>query len=256
MKLYPIAKINLGLHVLGKREDGFHDIETLFYPVHTLFDELEINKAEEFSMEAQINWPIEKDLCVKAFRLMQSKYGIGNVSINLKKNIPTGAGLGGGSSDCAFTLVALNELFDLKLSTTQLELIASELGSDCSFFIRCVPQWGEGKGDVLSEAQDLLENYDIRVDIPDGEHVNTAKAYSVLSELMDFSVARDPSLKEIISRKDISQWKNCLHNDFEKAVFPNHPAISELKAQMYSQGAIYASMSGSGAAVYGIFEKI
>lgn len=249
--MFPPAKINLGLNVIRKREDGFHDIQTLFYPVFKLCDRLEIRKSDEFKAELDgINWPVEKDLCVKAFRLMQEKYGIGNVHLILHKKIPVGAGLGGGSSDCAFTIKALNRLFELGLSVEEMEELASSLGSDCSFFIKCRPSWGEGKGDVLETAKDYLKGYIIKVEIPEGEHINTAIAYSKITPHLD-----KPTIKEVIGTTPVESWKGLVLNDFEDSVFPEHPRIAQLKKEMYLKGAVYASMSGSGAAVYGIFKK-
>ena len=249
--MFPPAKINLGLNVMRKREDGFHDIQTLFYPVFGLCDRLEVRKSDEFNAELDgINWPVEKDLCVKAFRLMQEKYGIGNVHLILHKEIPVGAGLGGGSSDCAFTIKALNRLFELGLSIEEMEELASSLGSDCAFFIKCRPSWGEGKGDVLETAKDCLKRYTIKVEIPKGEHINTALAYSKIVPHI-----HTPHLRDVIEGSNIEQWKRLLHNDFEDSVFLEHPRIAQLKKEMYLRGAVYASMSGSGAAVYGIFKK-
>lgn len=250
--MFPPAKINLGLNVLRKREDGFHDIETLFYAVPSLCDRLEVSKSEEFRADVEgANWPMEKDLCVRAFRLMQERYGIGNVTLSLRKHIPVGAGLGGGSADCAFTIKALNSLFGLGLSEEEMMECAGELGSDCAFFIKCAPQWGEGRGDILSPlGRDILKGYEIRVEIPEGESINTAEAYKGITP-----GAKAPSIKEIICEHGVDEWKELLHNDFEDSVFPDHPAIRELKEDMYERGAVYASMSGSGAAVFGIFKK-
>ncbi len=249
--LFPPAKINLGLNVIRRREDGFHDIETLFYPVYSLHDTLKVEKSEEFSIEIEgATWNVEKDLSVRAFRLMQQIYGIGNVHIHLKKQIPTGAGLGGGSSDCAYTIKALNTLFRLSLTEEQMCALAQTLGSDCAFFIRATPQWGEGKGEVLSAAPDLLKDYEVQVVMPDSECICTAEAYKGITPRK-----ANPSIRETISSQGVETWKNTLHNDFEDSVFPLHPHIKEEKERLYEKGAVYASMSGSGAAVYGIFKK-
>lgn len=252
MILYPNAKINLGLNVIRKREDGFHELQTLFYPVKSLFDILEIEKSEKFSIEIEgADWPAEKDLCAKAFHLMQERYGIGEVKIRLKKQIATGAGLGGGSADCAFTIKALNELFELGLAEKEMEEVAGELGSDCAFFIKNRPQWGEGRGEILSEAQDFLKDYEIVVEMPQGEKVSTAQAYSKIKPRQ-----KSPSVREILSSRRPEEWKGLLENDFEESVFPEHPKIAQLKEKMYEKGAVYASMSGSGAAVFGIFSNL
>lgn len=245
---YPIPKINIGLHVLRKREDGFHDIETLFYPVGAFRDELEIVPSDHFSIEIEgADWDPQSDLTAKAWRLLAEERGIGPVAIRVRKGIPVGAGLGGGSSDCAFALKMLNELFSLGLSTVELEQYAARLGADCAFFIRNIPQWGSGKGDILRPAEIDLSNYEIRVELPEGVHVRTADAYKGLTP-------HEPAiaLREAVTRP-VSEWRDCVVNDFEASVFPGHPGIAALKERMYADGAIFASMSGSGAAVFGIF---
>lgn len=245
---YPTPKINIGLHVLRKREDGFHDIETLFYPVGAFRDELEIVPSDHFSIEIEgADWDPQSDLTAKAWRLLAEERGIGPVAIRVRKGIPVGAGLGGGSSDCAFALKMLNELFSLGLSTVELEQYAARLGADCAFFIRNIPQWGSGKGDILKPADIDLSAYRIRVEIPQGVHVRTADAYKGLTP-------HEPAiaLREAVTRP-VSEWRDCVVNDFEASVFPGHPGIAALKERMYADGAIFASMSGSGAAVFGIF---
>lgn len=245
---YPNPKINIGLHVLRKREDGFHDIETLFYPVGAFRDELEIVPSDHFSIEIEgADWDPQSDLTAKAWRLLAEERGIGPVAIRVRKGIPVGAGLGGGSSDCAFALKMLNELFSLGLSTVELEQYAARLGADCAFFIRNIPQWGSGKGDILRPAEIDLSNYEIRVELPEGVHVRTADAYKGLTP-------HEPAiaLREAVTRP-VSEWRDCVVNDFEASVFPGHPGIAALKERMYADGAIFASMSGSGAAVFGIF---
>lgn len=245
---YPTPKINIGLHVLRRREDGFHDIETLFYPVDAFRDELEIVPSEKFSIEIEgADWDPQSDLTAKAWRLLAEERGIGPVAIRVRKGIPVGAGLGGGSSDCAFALKMLNELFSLGLSTVELEQYASRLGADCAFFIRNIPQWGSGKGDILRPAEIDLSNYEIRIELPEGVHVRTADAYKGLTP-------HEPAiaLREAVIRP-VSEWRDCVVNDFEDSVFPEYPEIAALKERMYADGAIFASMSGSGAAVFGIF---
>ncbi len=245
---YPTPKINIGLHVLRKREDGFHDIETLFYPVGAFRDELEIVPSDHFSIEIEgADWDPQSDLTAKAWRLLAEERGIGPVAIRVRKGIPVGAGLGGGSSDCAFALEMLNELFSLGLSTVELEQYAARLGADCAFFIRNIPQWGSGKGDILRPAEIDLSNYEIRVELPEGVHVRTADAYKGLTP-------HEPAiaLREAVTRP-VSEWRDCVVNDFEASVFPGHPGIAALKERMYADGAIFASMSGSGAAVFGFF---
>lgn len=245
---YPTPKINIGLHVLRKREDGFHDIETLFYPVGAFRDELEIVPSDNFKIEIEgADWDPQSDLTAKAWRLLAEERGIGPVAIRVMKGIPVGAGLGGGSSDCAFALKMLNELFSLGLSTVELEQYAARLGADCAFFIRNIPQWGSGKGDILRPAEIDLSNYEIRVELPEGVHVRTADAYKGLTP-RETLIPLSEALK-----RPVTEWRDNVVNDFESSVFPKHPEISQLKDKMYSEGAIYASMTGSGAAVFGIF---
>lgn len=256
MITYPTPKINIGLNVLRRRTDGYHDIDTLFYPVDAYHDTLEILPAEEFSIDVRlaegelpVDWDPQNDLCAKAYRLMQERYGIAPVSIRLLKAIPVGAGLGGGSSDCAATIKMLDEIFALHLPTSELESLAGSLGADCAFFIRNIAQWGSGKGEILSPADIDLSDYEIRVVVPEGESVSTREAYSGI-------VPCEPevNLHDALARP-ISEWKGSVKNDFETSVFPSHPRIAELKEQLYLDGALYASMTGSGSAVFGIFWK-
>ena len=253
---YPNCKINLGLHVVGKRPDGYHDLETIFLPVHSLRDELEIvGGQQECSMVqdgiALDNAP-EDNLCMKAWRLLHDEYDIPAVSIRLKKGIPFGAGLGGGSADAAFTLKMLNEMFALGLSTSQLEQHAARLGADCAFFIKNEPAYATGIGDILAPTHVDLSAYRVVIEIPQGEHVSTKEAYGGL-KLDLFGVAR-PDLREAV-KCPVEEWRSLIVNDFEASVFPAHPAIAALKEDMYRRGALYASMTGSGAAVFGIFAK-
>ncbi len=248
MICYPTPKINIGLNVLRKRTDGFHDIETLFYPVDCFHDELSIVKSKTFSISIEgAYWNPMRDLTAKAWQLMADEYGIGPVAIRMIKHIPVGAGLGGGSADAACALGMLSELFELSLPTARLEQLAGRLGADCAFFIQGTPQWGSGKGDILEPAQLDLSAYEIRIAIPDGVHVNTAEAYKGLTP----HETSEP-LRELL-KLPVDQWRGHVVNDFEDSVFPAHPEIAALKEQMYRDGAVYASMSGSGAAVYGLF---
>ena len=250
MICYPTPKINIGLNVLRKRPDGFHDIETLFYPVNCFHDELSIAHAKTFSINIEgAYWNPMNDITAKAWRLMADEYGIGPVAIRMIKHIPVGAGLGGGSADCACALKMLSDLFELDLPDTRLEQLAGRLGADCAFFIRNVPQWGSGKGEILEPADIDLSEYEIRIAVPSGVHVNTAEAYNGL-------IPNDSSepLREAL-KLPVDQWRGRVVNDFEESVFPAHPEIAALKEQMYCDGALYASMTGSGSAVYGLFRK-
>ena len=255
---YPNCKINLGLHVVGKRPDGYHDLETLFVPVHDLCDELEILPTTHYPLPtiSQDGIALDNDpddnLCMRAWRLLHEEFAIPPVSIRLKKGIPFGAGLGGGSADAAFTLKMLNEMFSLHLSDSDLERRAARLGADCAFFIRNQAAYATGIGDRLEPIALDLSPYRIVIEIPAGEHVSTKEAYAGLSPFT-FHLSR-PDLREAVKRP-IGEWKELIVNDFEASVFPSHPAIAALKDDLYRRGAIYASMTGSGAAVFGIFFK-
>ena len=254
---HPNCKINLGLHVVGKRPDGYHDLETIFLPVPDLCDELEITEAESGSDSVMVQDGITLDnapddnLCMKAYRLLHSEFGIPPVVIRLKKNIPFGAGLGGGSSVAAFTLKMLNAMFSLGLDDTALEQRAAQLGADCAFFVKNQPAYATGIGDRLEPIAGLkIENLKLKIEIPDGEHVSTREAYCGLKRDLFGSTRLD--LREAVKRP-VAEWRNLIVNDFEASVFPSHPAIAELKESMYRRGAVYASMTGSGAAVFGLF---
>ncbi len=252
MVSFPNCKINLGLHILGKREDGFHNLETLFYPV-PFKDALELipstnNDIEFTATGLAVDGTAADNLCVKAYHLLKKDYPeIPAVKIHLHKAIPLGAGLGGGSADAAFMLKLLNEKFHLNLSTDQLINYALQLGSDCPFFIINKPCFATGRGEVLEEITLDLSAYKM-VLINPGIHINTGWAFSNIIPALPIK-----SIKEII-QQPIHTWKGELENDFETAVFTAHPAIKEIKASLYAQGAIYAAMSGSGSTVFGIFE--
>lgn len=253
---FPNCKINLGLHVVGKRPDGYHDLETLFLPVMELCDELEIVEGPLAMHQDGIaldNTP-EDNLCMKAWRLLHDEFGIPSVTIRLKKGIPFGAGLGGGSSDAAFTLKMLNGIFSLGLEDSQLEQRAARLGADCAFFIRNRAAYATGIGDQLDPIEWEVGSgkWKVVIEIPEGEHVSTKEAYAGLQR--DLFGCPRPDLREAV-RRPIEEWRNLIVNDFEASVFPSHPAIAALKEEMYRRGALYASMTGSGAAVFGIFPK-
>lgn len=257
MTTYPNCKINLGLHVVGKRPDGYHNLETLFLPVHDLHDTLIIEKSDTLQMQQDgivLDNAPEDNLCVKAWKLLHDEFGLAPVHIILKKNIPFGAGLGGGSSDAAFTLKMLNEMFTLGLSESDLERCAANLGADCAFFIRNQFAYATGIGDILQPipVSILDSHFSIQIEIPEGEHVSTKEAYAGLNHDL-FGTTR-PDLREAVKRP-IEEWRNLIVNDFEASIFPAHPAIAELKEDMYRRGALYASMTGSGAAVFGIFKN-
>lgn len=252
MKTCPDVKINLGLHILRRREDGFHDLETLFLPYGGICDGLEIVEAEDFAFRPSANVTWDNDLTVRAYNLLKADFDLPPVEIRLDKKSPVGAGLGSGSSDAAFTLCMLNDMFRLGLDDAALAGYAARLGSDCAFFVYNRPMFGEGRGEILTPYEIDLSGYEIRVEIPQGVSVSTKEAYSkvvprnLLPEQM--------SLREALSRP-VEEWKDCLVNDFEPSVFALYPQIEALKNSMYERGAVYASMSGSGSSVFGIFRK-
>ena len=255
MIAFPNCKINLGLHVVGQRPDGYHDIETLFLPVHSLRDELEISESSELQMQQEgiaLDSAPADNLCLRAWQLLHEEFAIPAVSIRLKKGIPFGAGLGGGSSDAAFTLKMLNEMFSLCLTEGRLEQLAARLGADCAFFVRNRPACATGIGERLDPFDLDLEGFRTEVALPPEEHVSTREAYAGLDRGR-FGQPR-PDLRQA-ARLPVEQWRGLIVNDFEASVFPAHPAIAQLKEEMYRHGAAYASMSGSGAAVYGIFPR-
>ena len=257
MIVFPNCKINLGLNVLKKREDGFHELETIFYPlpVHDILEIVLLKKLRgqpgiPFSVSGlKIDGIKNSNLCIKALKLLKKRIPqMQSVQLHLHKLIPSGAGLGGGSSDAAFTLKVLNEICGLNLSKEQLLKSASQLGSDCSFFIMNKPCFSKGRGDLLEEINLDLSPYKFVLIKPDFS-INTRIAFTGIIPAIP-----EVSIREII-KKPISAWKAELKNDFEKTVFLQYPGIEKIKNDMYSAGAIYSSLSGSGSTVYGIFSK-
>lgn len=253
MIVFPNCKINLGLRVVRKRPDGYHDIETVMVPVRGLCDALEIlsdtgDGCTFTTSGLSIDGPAEKNLCVKAYNLMRERYNIGGVKMHLHKHVPFGAGLGGGSSDAVFVLRLLSDTFALNLPDAELEALAAELGSDTVFFVKNRPMLAEGRGEVLSPVELDLAGYHILIVKPPFG-VSTAEAYAGV-------VPAEPErpLAEILSG-DIHKWKDNLRNDFELSIFRKYPEIAAIKQRLYDQGAVYASMSGSGSAVFGLFEN-
>lgn len=274
----PNVKINLGLNVLRKREDGFHDLETLFVPYFAISDTLEIVSGDDFSrtsaalfgkyapeMIAQgmsddgklmitiaraegVDWDPLKDLCAKAYLMLSEDFDLPPVKIFLEKTSPVGAGLGGGSADAAFTLKMLNEICSLGLDEDRLAGYAARLGSDCAFFIYNRPMIGEGRGEILTEYSLDLEGLDLQVLTPEGVAVSTADAYRGIRPSEP-----EVSLREALSRP-VDQWKDCLVNDFEVTVFDKYPELAAIKKSLYDSGAVYASMSGSGSALFALYK--
>lgn len=246
MIFYPNAKINIGLNILSKRADGYHELSSIFYPVKDLYDILEVIPADNFSFSRSgISIPGEENICTKAFELLKADFGIGNVKIHLHKLIPVGAGLGGGSSDGAFMLKALNELFNLRISKDRLERYSLQLGADCPFFIDNRPKYVTGIGDEMSEIDLSLGKYKLKFIFP-GLHISTSEAYA-------FVKPRIPriNLLELI-KQPINNWKDNVRNDFEDAAFAKYPELAKMKENFYSEGAIYSSMTGSGSVIYKI----
>ncbi|WP_294555984.1 4-(cytidine 5'-diphospho)-2-C-methyl-D-erythritol kinase [uncultured Bacteroides sp.] len=252
MITFPNIKINLGLSITEKRPDSYHNLETVFYPV-ALEDALEIRTSSEaekkitlhqYGMEIAGN--PEDNLVAKAYSLLDKEFHLPPVEIHLYKHIPSGAGLGGGSSDAAFMLKLLNEQFHLSLSEEQLETYAATLGADCAFFIKNKPVYAEGIGNIFSPIELSLKGYQIIIVKPD-VFVSTREAFANIHPHHP-----EYPVKEVI-RRPVAEWKDTLINDFEASVFPQHPVIGEIKRELYNQGAIYASMSGSGSSVFGLF---
>lgn len=252
MVVFPNAKINLGLHITNKREDGYHNIESVFVPI-PITDALEItkNKREktEFSCSGvKIPSDCKKNLVERAFFLIREEYEIPNVDLNLLKNIPIGAGLGGGSADAAQCLLGLNTLFNLQISEKKLLNLAAKLGADCSFFIKNKIMHVEGIGNKFTEISINLSDYYFVVIYPE-IHVSTLDAYKKIKPKKPIK-----SIKDIL-KQPIETWRKELKNDFENSVFEKHPKIRKAKQDIYNSGAIYASMSGSGSTIFGIFKN-
>ena len=275
----PNVKINLGLNILRKREDGFHDLETLFVPYFGIQDTLEIVVGDDYSrtsaamfgkyasdMIAQgisedgrlmitiaraegVDWDPLKDLTAKAYYILAEDFKLPPVKIFLEKTSPVGAGLGGGSADAAFALKMLNEMCELGLSEEQLAGYASRLGSDCALFIYNRPMIGEGRGEILTEYPIDLSAYDLQVLTPEGVAVSTKEAYAGIRPHLP-----EVPLREALARP-VEEWVQVLVNDFEESVFANHPELAAIKRSLYDSGAVYASMSGSGSALFAIYRK-
>ena len=249
MICFPNAKINLGLNVVSKRTDGYHNIETIFYPI-PVKDALEVVPASRplFTQSGiPIDAPKEKNLVIRALNALQARHTIPPLEIHLLKAIPFGAGLGGGSSDAAFLLKMVNELCDLRLSMDELEALAATIGADCPFFVRDTPVFATGTGNVFESIELSLKGYHLCLVKPDIA-VSTPEAYARVTP-----ATPEISLKEIIKRP-LTEWRNVMINDFERSVFPSRPEIGHIKEALYGEGAIYAAMSGSGSSVFGLFD--
>lgn len=251
MTEHPNCKINIGLSVVERRSDGYHNLESVFYPVG-LCDDLEIERSAAFSFSQNgiaLDCDYSDNLCVKAYRLLQSEFPhIGPVSIRLTKRIPSGAGMGGGSADAAFTLKMLNTLFGLGLNNGQLQKYAARLGADCAFFIENKPVMAKGKGDEFEEIHLDLDGYRLLLVKPD-VGVSTAEAYQ--------SIVPAPAAFDLrkLECTPMAEWRYLAVNDFEKSVFEKLPVLAHIKHDLYDGGAVYAAMSGSGSTIYGFFAK-
>lgn len=307
----PPVKINLGLNVLRKRPDGFHDLETLFYPCLQMHDTLEIIQGDDYSRTSArlcalygdrsmisdmscrasdsideesdeiptlsqgisgdgklmitvarkegVDWPVLKDLCAKAYQMLDADFGLPPVKIYLEKTSPVGAGLGGGSADAAYTLKMLAEMFGLDVDEQKLRDYAARLGSDCAFFVSDSPMIGEGRGEILTpydlninivedESSARPGDYLLKIIVPEEIHVSTAEAYKGIVPSVP-----EHSLKDVLA-KPVEEWKDLLINDFERTVFVAHPEIEAIKRSLYDSGAEYASMSGSGSALFALYK--
>lgn len=284
MTLKTCTKINVGLNVLRKRPDGYHDIETLFVPYYGYGDVLAVEPAEEFSIEivreGGVSWNLQEDLTARAWRLLKADFPqLPAVAVRLEKHAPVGAGLGGGSADAAFMLKVLNELGGLGLSDAALASYAARLGSDCAFFIYCRPMLGTGRGEVLEPFDVDLSGYRIQVELPlDASggpvSVSTREAYdgivprdrregagsgtllptlALTNRRKEGPSAGSLSLREALSLP-VERWRGIVVNDFEASVCRRHPEIPAMIERMYARGAVYSAMSGSGSAVFGLFK--
>ncbi|MBR1573781.1 MAG: 4-(cytidine 5'-diphospho)-2-C-methyl-D-erythritol kinase [Bacteroidales bacterium] len=283
MVTHPNVKVNLGLSVLRRRPDGYHDLETLSVPYPDICDTLEIVTGDRWSETSAdlfaryqgpqlaqaispdgkvmitiaraegVDWDPCKDLTYKAYYLLSEDYPLPPVKIFLEKTAPVGAGLGGGSADAAFALRMYSELGCLGLTDRQLAAYAARLGSDCAFFIWNRPMLGEGLGEVLTPFGGLPAGYRIEVEVPDGIAVSTAEAYRGIRPRENAD--RPMPLRQVLARP-VEEWKDLLVNDFEETVFAAHPQLAERKRQLYARGAVYAAMSGSGSALFGIFKEV
>lgn len=248
---FPNAKINIGLNVVSKREDGYHNLETIFYPVK-LADVLEFTDSNEMQFSTsgiEIDGKPENNLILRAYQLLKKEFNIPQIQIHLHKIIPFSAGLGGGSSDAAFTLKMLNEYFDLKIPSTKLKYYATQIGADCPFFIENKPTFATGIGNQFQPVNLDLSEYKILIAKPNIS-VSTPDAFQ------DVTPSKPKFNLKDIENLPIEDWKDFINNDFEKSVFEKYPEIENLKQSLYKMGALFASMSGSGSAVFGIFRHL
>jgi 4-diphosphocytidyl-2-C-methyl-D-erythritol kinase len=279
MITYPNVKLNVGLRVLRRREDGYHDLDTLFVPCEQFHDTLEIITGDDYSRTSAhlqetyagaqlaqditpdgklmvtlarkegVDWDPLKDLTAKAYGLLAEQYKLPPMKIYLEKTSPVGAGLGGGSADAAFALRMVAELAGLALPDAELAALAARLGSDCAFFVYNRPMLGSGRGEILEPFDIDLSGYRVEVTVPEGIAVSTADAYRGIVPNVP-----DTPLREVL-KLPVEEWKDVLVNDFETTVFAKHPRLAEIKREIYGAGAVYAAMSGSGSALFGLYRN-
>lgn len=250
MILFPPAKINIGLNVVERRADGYHELETIMAAI-PLYDVLEIIPSKTFKWQQSgllIDETSDSNLCIRAYQLIQQEYSIAPIYMHLRKCIPMGAGLGGGSADAAYVIRGLNQLFELNISIAKQKELAATLGSDCAFFIEDGPQLAVGRGEILSPQFLNLSGYHILLVKPN-IHINTAQAYNGVH------ISGDKGSLSQLVQADVTSWKQTIKNDFEQHIFNLHPVLNEIKDTLYSYGAVYASMSGSGSTMYGLFKE-
>ena len=255
MITFPNAKINLGLDIVERRPDGYHNLETVFYPI-PLCDILEITPATEpdapeytFKMyNAMFEGSDADNLVIKAYKALAANHKLPKVDISLYKHIPTGAGLGGGSADAAFALKMLNEIAALGLTNDELCAYAARIGADCAFFIDNTPAYATGIGNILAPTPCSIAGYHLVLVKPE-IHVSTKDAYALVTP------QKPPQPLTDIAQRPINEWKDAMKNDFEKSIFAKHPSMEKVKEKLYSMGAVYASMSGSGSSFFGIFKE-
>ncbi|RKD16184.1 4-(cytidine 5'-diphospho)-2-C-methyl-D-erythritol kinase [Pelobium manganitolerans] len=250
MLIFPSAKINIGLNVVKRRADGYHDLETIFYPIQ-LCDALELVESSKMKFESSgipIPGNTDQNLCLKAYQLLRNDFDLPNIHIHLLKKIPVGAGLGGGSADAAFFIKLVNQYFKLNLNVEQMQVYCRKLGADCAFFIENKPVYAFAKGDEFENIEIDLSAYHIALLMPN-VHVSTAEAYAGVNPKPS-----SKSLKELI-KLPVSDWQQHIYNDFEPHILKAHPIIAKAKKALYQAGALFSLMSGSGASVYGIFDE-
>lgn len=247
------CKINIGIDILSRRTDGYHNIATIMYPVKGLHDIIEVEKnniddIKFISRGLQIDCNDKDNICLKAYYLMRERYGIGGATITLDKRIPFGAGLGGGSADGTAVILALNSIFSLNLTIRELIDLAAKLGSDTPFFVSNTPQLCEGRGEILSPIELDLSDLWIVIVKPD-VNISTREAYAGVTP----ATPATPLIERI--KAPIGEWQQTIKNDFEYSIFPSHPSLAAIKQQLMAAGAVYAAMSGSGSALFGLFEQ-